>query len=557
MFWATAIVLGFIHAWADHHYLKNADAMSYLDIAEAYLRRDWPTAINAYWNPLYSWVIAMALCLVKPSPYWKFAVLHVVNFVIYLFALTCFCFFIREVVRRNQQQRAHLLAANFVTLPDWALVALGYSLFIWTSLFLITIQLESPDMLVASFVYLATAVLLRMQRTPSSWAPFPLLGIVLGFGYLAKSVMMPIGLVFIVAGIFSIGNWRKALPRVVVSVVLFIAVAGPFVFAISRAKGRLTTGESGKLNYLWSINRITNPHWQGEEPGSGHPLHPTRKIFDSPPAFEFAQPVGGTYPIWYDPTYWYEGSNSHFDFREQLRVAVNGVKEYYELFQSWGLQYALLVALISLYVMGRRGRLLLGDVAEQWPLIVPALAGLGLYLLVNVQGRYVAPFVVLIWLALFLATRLEHTPNSQRYIRAISIALVAIMMLSTLASSTGEAVATAHYLVRGEDPSAHEQWNVAEGLRESGLSSSDRVAYIGNTHRAFWAHLLGVKIIAEVRRDKVNDFWEADRAVKAGVLNAFARTGAKAVVAETPPTGADLTGWQKIRQTNYYVHLLP
>ncbi len=531
--------------------------MSYLDIAEAYLRKDWLTAINAYWNPLYSWVIAVALWLVKPSPYWRFALLHVVNFVIYLFALTCFCLFIREVVRRNQQQRAQLLAANFVTLPDWAVVALGYSLFIWTSLFLITIQLESPDMLVASFVYLATAVLLRMRRTPSSWAPFLLLGIVLGFGYLAKSVMMPMGLVFIVASIFSIGNWRTALPRVAVSVLLFIAVAGPFVFAISRAKGRLTTGESGKLNYLWSINGISNPHWQGEEPGSGQPLHPTRKIFDSPPAFEFAEPVGGTYPIWYDPTYWYEGSTSHFDFREQLRVVVNGIKGYYDLFQIWGLQYALMLALISLYVMGRRGRLLLRDVAEQWSLIVPALAGLGLYLLVNVQGRYIAPFVVLIWLALFLAVRLEHTPNSQRYIRAISIALVAIMMLSTLASSTGEAVATAHYLARGEDPTAHEQWNVAEGLRESGLSSSDRVAYVGNTHRAFWAHLLGVKIIAEVRRDKVSDFWDANPTVKAGVLNAFAGTGVKAVIAETPPTGADLSGWRKIRQTNYYVHLLP
>ena len=528
--------------------------MSYLDIAEAYLRRDWSTAINAYWNPLYSWVIALILWVVKPSPYWKFATLHVVNFLIYVFALACFRLFIREVVRRNQQQR---LANNLVTLPDWALVALGYSLFIWTSLFLITLSLESPDMLVASFVYLATAVLLRMQRSPSSWTPFLLLGIVLGFGYLAKSVMMPLALVFILAGIFAIGNWRKAMPRVLVTVVLLIVVAGPFVFAISRAKGRLTTGESGKLNYLWSINRISNPHWQGAEPGSGQPLHPTRKIFDSPPAFEFAEPVGGTYPIWYDPTYWYEGSTSHFDFREQLRVVVNGVRGYYDLFQTWGLQYALLLALISLYVMGRRGRLLLRDVGRQWPLIVPALAGLGLYLLVNVQERYVAPFIVLIWLALFLAIRLEHTPNSQRYIRAITVALVAIMMLSTQASSTRETMATASYLVRGEDPSAHEQWNVAEGLRESGLSSSDRVAYLGNTHRAFWAHLLGVKVIAEVRRDKVNDFWQADTAVKAGVLRAFARTGAKAVVAETPPSGADLSGWQKVRQTNYYVHLLP
>ena len=273
MFWLLAIGLGFFHVWADHHYLMNADAMSYLDVAEAYLREDWKTAVNAYWNPLYSWLIAFALLILKPSPYWKFAVLHVVNFAIYLFALGSFCFLMRELLRRQTQSAE----ANLVTLPHWTLLALGYSLFIWSSLFLVSIQLESPDMLVAGFMYLATAVVLRLRWRVSSWVGFALLGIVLGFGYLAKSAMLPMALVFIFASMFTVGSLRRALPRVALTVALFLLVAGPFVFAISRSKGRFTTGESGKLNYLWSINRITNPHWQGEEPGSGNPQHPTRK----------------------------------------------------------------------------------------------------------------------------------------------------------------------------------------------------------------------------------------------------------------------------------------
>src|SRR4030095_1018554 len=79
-FFLFALLLGFVHVWADHHYLKNADAMSYLDVADAYLRRDWHTAINAYWGPLYSWLIAITYLITRPSPYWKFAVLHLLNF---------------------------------------------------------------------------------------------------------------------------------------------------------------------------------------------------------------------------------------------------------------------------------------------------------------------------------------------------------------------------------------------------------------------------------------------------------------------------------------------
>ena len=93
--------------------------------------------------------------------------MHLVNFGMYLFALGCFCFLMREMLRRQRSQRAELVAHGLVTLPDWALLALGYSLFIWSSLFLVTLQLESPDMLVAAFVYLATGMLLRIRRQPS------------------------------------------------------------------------------------------------------------------------------------------------------------------------------------------------------------------------------------------------------------------------------------------------------------------------------------------------------------------------------------------------------
>ncbi len=530
--------------------------MSYLDIAEAYLRKDWQSAINAYWSPLYPWLIALALLVVQPSPYWKFSVLHLVNFGIYLFALGCFGYLIRELVRLNRSLKSELLASGLVTLPGWALVAIGYPLFIWSSLYLIVVPEESPDLLVASFVYLACGIVLRIRRQPSK-VSFLMLGVVLGLGYLAKSIMLPMALILIAAGTFSIGNWRRrTLPLVAVAVTAFILIAGPFIFAISRAKGRLTFGDSGKLNYLWSINQIPLPHWQGEEPGHGKPLHPSRKLLDVPPVYEFDRGVGGTYALWYDPSYWYEGSISRFDFKQQLRVFGSAGQNYYDLLHKWGLQYGLLVALICLYLVGRRGRLLLDDFSSHWSLIIPALAGIALYSLVNVQGRYVASFFVLLWLDLFSTVRLPNTPESQRLIRSVTIVLMSVMIFTSVASSAREAGSTVRHLVVGEDRSVHQQWQVAEGLREIGLVPGDKVAVIGRPARSFWAHLARLRIIAELDSENAGPFWEANSPLKNEVINTFARTEAKVIVVETPPAGVDFTGWKKIRNTDYYVYLL-
>ena len=143
------------------------------------------------------------------------------------------------------------------------------------------------------------------------------------------------------------------------------------------------------------------------------------------PHLNLVSPVAGTYPVWYDPTYWYEGSVSHFDWPTTApRHLSEALSRTTNSFMSGGLQYGLFVALVVLYLMGRRGRLLIRDLIEQWPVILPAIAGMGLYLLVNVQGRYVASFIVLLWLALFSAVRLNNTPESQRLLKSITLVLV-------------------------------------------------------------------------------------------------------------------------------------
>ena len=51
--WTVAIVLGGLQVVAHPYRLSSDDAISYLDLADAYLRHDWKSVLNGYWSPLY------------------------------------------------------------------------------------------------------------------------------------------------------------------------------------------------------------------------------------------------------------------------------------------------------------------------------------------------------------------------------------------------------------------------------------------------------------------------------------------------------------------------
>src|SRR5688572_4382331 len=56
-------------AWAvsAYRYQINPDAISYISIAQKYLAGDFGAAINAYWSPLYSWLLMPFLAIGIPA----------------------------------------------------------------------------------------------------------------------------------------------------------------------------------------------------------------------------------------------------------------------------------------------------------------------------------------------------------------------------------------------------------------------------------------------------------------------------------------------------------
>jgi len=562
LFRFLAIALAGLHtlAAASQHSM-NADGIAYLDIGDAYFRGDWDAAINPVWSPLYSWILGLVMRLFSPPMRWEFPTVHLVNFAIYLAALASFEFFWRQLmhwVKTTQSERE-------ITLPEWAWMALGYLLFIWSSLVLIEIWAVTPDMLLAVLVYLAAGLVLRVRLGNSRWDTFILLGLVLGFGYLAKAAMLPIAMVFLVASLFSAEDFRRALPYALAALCAFLLISGPYVALISIAERQLTFGEAGRLTYLRHVNGIPYPHWQGDEPGFGFPAHPTRRIFDRPAIYEFGSPIAGTYPVSYNPAYWYEGAVPRLNLEQQARVLLVNALFYFDLFLRQ--QGGLFVGTLALYLI--RAKVYKNGIESRtwaefwrgWSLGIIALAALGMYAVVLAEGRYVAAFLILLWADLPAGIRLPARQSFHVLTAALSGAMViflfanlAIFNLQGYVDLTGNG---------NPSPVSHNQapppaWpgEVAEALHRSGVQQGDKVAMIGYGFDAFWARLARVKIVAEMFAWEADDFWLGDSKFQSRVLQAFASTEAKAVVAENVPSYAPLTGWHRVGDSNYYIYLL-
>src|SRR6266852_8715103 len=83
LFWAIVVLLGLQQAWS-HHLLVDHDGVAYLDVAENYARGAWSSAINGFYSPLYSWLIAIVFYILKSPRSWDCTLLHFVNFAGYL-----------------------------------------------------------------------------------------------------------------------------------------------------------------------------------------------------------------------------------------------------------------------------------------------------------------------------------------------------------------------------------------------------------------------------------------------------------------------------------------
>jgi hypothetical protein len=524
----------------------NSDGISYLDIGDAYFRADWANAINPVWSPFYSWILGFANFLIRPSIQWEFPVVHLVNFIIYLIALSSFEFMWKRV-------RTYAAANESSAIPNSWWWTLGYLLFIWISLSLIEIWAVTPDMLMAAFVFLAAGLIAEIRAGEGSRWSFLNFGLILGLGYLSKSFMFSTAIVFLaMAWILQ----KRSRRNMLLSAGVFLLLSLPFILLISEKKGKFTIGEAGTVTFLRYVNSMPFPHWQGDPDRGIVPTHPSRVIHESPAVYEFDEPIGGTYPISLDPSYWYEGIEPRFDFRGLLARLLSSNLVYMELFfQKQGIFFA---CVLAMYVMGQRRAHPFQEILRRWTLLIAAVIAFGLYGIVLVEGRYVGVFILLFWADILANVRLPDTMHTKSWLNVLS-GIAAFGLLANIAmfnldgfkdlnptlgvSSVQEVALPAKPL------------EVAQTLKELGVQPGDKVGMIGYAYDSFWARLARVRIVAEMLEADADEFWRGDQALRQSVMRAFANTGVDAVVAEYVPGYADLRNWHQVENSNYYIYV--
>jgi hypothetical protein len=541
--WTATIAVGLLQAWRARFDISG-DGNSYLDVASAYLRGDFANAINAYWSPLYSWLIAFVLWAFKPSGYWESTILHLLDFAGLLVALRAFEFFFSTfLVAKQNFARPE---GDSVQLPVVAWWTLGYGLFFNATTEVLSMYPTSPDAWVCGVTFLSAGLILKIFIKGGGLAYFAALGLVLGLGYLTKAFYFPLAFVFLGTAWLASHGLRKNLTGAIIALLIFALLAGPFVFGLSRAKHRFTYGDVGKIAYAEFMDWLPQPiFWEGGD-GSGTPKHPARIILSSPRVYEFAEPIGGSYPMWYDPSYWKDGIEVHFHLVNELKILRQSAGTFFLILLT---QLEYFVGLAMLVFCNVRAREWIEVTRRRWFLWLPAAAACLGFASVLVEGRYVASFLVILWVAAFASSFGSTTVASRRVAGAVILAAVLVTSMKTLKFVVSDVLAIPKQV--------NENWEAAQKLKGIGVSPSDRVALIGVIGEQHWMRLAKVKAVAQLRYRDEKEFWTGDASLQDSVFMAFSATGSRVVVATHAPLSAVKEGWIRLGETDYYAHFLP
>jgi len=564
-FAVTLVVIGFgtLEDWFGR-YFYGSDAISYLDMSKAISRGDWTLALNPYWSIGYPLILSVTRWIFPYDFQGEWMAVHVVNLVIFIATYVSFLYFLRV---------ATIYAAKVNGAGDEGdgdgrngfLYVIGSSIFLLLHLLVRMVSRIGPDLLVSCVFFLLMAACLQFCLKPNAKTAV-LFGLLMGLGYIVKAILLPIAVIVFSLMLLHVLTrpYAERLPtisKLALALPAMFVLAVPYIAGMSVTLGSLTLGESGSLNYAWNVNGL--PHWDDWKGGPdpfGTPLHPTQLLLKNPPVFGFAEPFHVTYPPWFNAYYWYEGYHRYFNFRNQI----SNMKSNFSTMQELYFGGPRAIAAFALFVIGllclKERQIWWKRLIATWPLFLPSIAAIGVYLVVFVEARYLAGFLTILLTSLLLPFFVPTLlfPRWIGYVLAIFIAVGSVLIiLENQKDVVGR-------VIRNQPYTRDEQWRIGFYLAQSGLHPGDKVASVkvGNGSLCGWAYMNGLRIVAEIGndafdpRDQEKDFelFTGSPEVQQTVFDAFKQAGAVAVVVldvNGPIQGA---GWERIPGTQSWVH---
>jgi hypothetical protein len=553
-------------------YQVDGDAVSYMDIADLIHAHRWAGVVNGYWHPLYPAVLAAAQVVFHPTRWNELGAYYVANYAVFLLQVVAMLLFVAALDRLRARMSAGL---GEPLLSREALALLGLGLVVIASQRELSMGKIRPDALLQALMLLAFAMLMEALAT-ESLVYAPLMGLFFGLAYLTKSFAFLMALLS--AGtmvVFQAWVQRRRVGRVavggVLALVVFGCVAGPYMAALSKQKHRFDFGDSGALNYAWYSGGVEKMHlepWMTSSFGAAtvHLVHPEQQLLARPGVYSYRAEPYGTYPDWFDTTYFNERIVPHTDWpvliRRDARNLVLVVRYLFDHPEAW-------ILLLLLLFCGARLRFGRWKREGFWlPMVLLGLAMWVIYGIVNIEQRYVTLAYLVVLLPVFAVLRApegeadEFGATQSSWLRSGATAMVALLALLAV----GESLRMAFEERRDEIALPHpwydgQMFGAASALQAMGVQPGDEVACMGAIaclNDNYWARLAGVRVLTEVYNPNglLFEQW-AGLANRQQVEDVVRAQGAKVMVAQFDPGAMSAgepaaAGWVRLGGTAFY-----
>jgi hypothetical protein len=559
-------------------YQIDGDAVAYMDIGDLMRANNWHGIINGYWNPLYPAALAIGNILFHPTRYTELHAYYMVNFGIFLLEMLAVVAFTDALIQLRELRETATASSKHqpFLLDRYTLRYLGIAILVISSQRELSMGKVRPDALLLAFLLFALAALLKHLATNHlRYAAF--MGLALGLAYLTKSFAFVFTFVSIVALISFRFFWqRQAIARIAASAALvfvcFSLVAGPYIAALSHQKGRFDFGDSGNLNYVWFVAGTEKMHLQQNQTAlfgvsDVHLKHPEKQLLDNPPIFSYKELPYGTYPDWFDSSFFNERIKPHMNPRLQITVISQCIIRIIRYMANHPEAYVLIAVLL---LLGARLYPAWRPTANAFWLVPLGLGvvTLCIYGIVNVEDRYLSAAFLVLLLPLFAAMRISPAAKDSTAQSAATRtgASAAILLLALLA--VGESARTVgelrRHLAFALSPTGwydHDIFPAAHALNALGVRPGDNVACIGTiacTYDHYWARLAGVRILTEIYEPNPPLYpYLSAIPNREQAYEVARREGAKVLVGYFDPglmTGANpaSAGWRELGQTHFY-----
>jgi hypothetical protein len=540
IFAITGGIAGLLQAWHSRG-IHSPDLINYLALARALLSNGWNSATNAFWSPLYSWLLAIPMASHLVTPRTELLWVHVINLGVFFASMLCFHVFLAHSLRLA----AIRVGPNF---PAWQkietpLYLSACAIFLFATLNWLPNSLCTPDLLVASFIFLSAGFFASILCGDRTWPDHFVLGAALALGYLAKAPAFPLAILFfLMLLVFSRAEkhgWLKCLA----SVAAFVLIAGPFLYTLSKKESRFTFGDSGRVSYLMYADGLP-AYWLGEGIPGGKRAVNYRTLCTDPTVYAFREaPPGVFYPA-FDPSQWYAGLVPTMNVRQEASNLRDG---FHTLGPMAEAETDLILGFVILLLIAgwKTG---LKSVLGWWFLWLPAACGIAMFWLVHVEERFIAPFIVLGCLGLYLGA-LVPACKKPTIVRTVLLAVLLVQgarvgiivfkeFLSVPASSTTAAA------------------KVVQDLNTLGVPPKSKIALIGNPLGPYWAWMGQYSIVGALPSSGTPRFLGAGPNEKLRTYACMEKTGALAAVIYEGTPELLGPGWVRVGPVNLYARLL-